>query len=202
MIARWIDRVIAYDGSQLRAHWILQCTGIAGDALVAFRGPCRVADAEMADLEDLGGPGIAGDDMVHFLWESFDDAALTEAIWRQRLLTCIAAESLLATGAGHASTGGRGPDQPTARPVVVRDGDDLFVGSGKLSISIATRSPVSTLIHLAVNVSPSGAPVPVASLAELGVEPEAFAREVLDRTAREVESVRRARAKVRAKGEA
>ena len=44
------DETIAYDGSQLRAHWILRATGLVGDAVVAFRGPCKVADREMADL--------------------------------------------------------------------------------------------------------------------------------------------------------
>ena len=40
-----------------------------------------------------------------------------------------------------------------------RKGDDLFLGEGKLSVSIATASPVSTLIHLGVNEDASGAPV-------------------------------------------
>jgi len=32
----WLDERIAYDGSQLRAHWILAKTGLAGDAAVAL----------------------------------------------------------------------------------------------------------------------------------------------------------------------
>ncbi|MCA8941163.1 MAG: DUF366 family protein [Planctomycetes bacterium] len=187
MITRWIDEPLDYDGSQLRAHWILQTFGIVGDALVAFRGPCSVSGEEMADLEDLGGPGIAGSDMLHFLWERFDDAPLREAILRQRLLTCVAADVLRERGA----------------PVPVRrDGDDLFLGEGKLSISIATRSSVSTLLHFAVNISNEGTPVRTACLAESGVEPVEFAGAILDRIAREEESMRLARAKVRAKGEA
>ena len=55
LITHWIDRRIAYDGSQLSAHWILAETGLAGDALVAFRGPCRV---ERAEIADLGLPGV------------------------------------------------------------------------------------------------------------------------------------------------
>ena len=92
MICRWIDRTIAYDGSQLSAHWILSETGIVGDALVAFRGPCSVSRAEIADLADIDGPGIAADDMVHFVWESFSDVDLLLGVHRQRLLSASALE--------------------------------------------------------------------------------------------------------------
>ena len=185
MITRFVEDVIAYDGSQLRAHWILSRFAITGDALVAFRGPCRVTAAEMADLEDLDGPGIAGDDMLHFVWERFDEASLEAGVLRQRLLAAIAADVLREGGAA-----------------IARDGDDLWFDDRKLSISIATRSPVSSLIHFAVNVENGGAPVPTAALAELGHEPRAFATTVLDRVAAEERSIRIARTKVRAKGEA
>lgn len=186
MITRWLDSRLAYDGSQLRAHWILRHCGMVGDALVAFRGPCRVRDDEMADLEDLGGPGIAGDDLVHFVWESFAHPDLLLAVHRQRLLAAQAAEVLRELA-------------PTA--IVRRTGDDLHVGAGKLSISIATVTPVSSLVHFAVNATPGGAPVATATLAELGVAPEPFARALLERAAQEQASIAVARAKVRAKGE-
>ena len=187
MITRWLDECIAYDGAQLRAHWILRVCDIAGDALVAFRGPCHVVDDEVADIEDLGGPGIAGADMLHFLWERFDDDGLRTAIVRQRLLSCIAVEVLRELGA---------PE--TLR----RDGDDLFVGDGKLSISIATRSTVSTLMHFALNISNDGTPVRTSALGEFGIDPTVCARTILDRVEREEASMLLARAKVRAKGEA
>jgi len=183
--SRWIEERIGYDGSQLRAHWILRRFGIAGEALIAFRGPCAVVTDEIADLADIDGPGIAGDDMLHFLHERFDEESLVAAIWRQRLLSCIVAESIRDLGA-------RMPR---------RDGDDLFVGDGKLSISIATRTPVSTLIHFALNVTNAGTPVATSSLEDLGIDPERLAREVLGRADSEQRSVAVARAKVRAKGE-
>lgn len=186
MNTHWFSDPIRYDGSQLRAHWILRQCGIVGDALVAFRGPCAVSLDEMADLEDLEGPGIAGADMVHFVWECFTQPDLLLAVHRQRLLAAQARELLaeLAPGA-----------------VVVRQGDDLHVGPGKLSISIATVTPVSSLIHFAVNATRGGAPVPTAVLAELGVEPVAFARGLLQRAAQEQADIATARAKVRPKGE-
>lgn len=186
VITHWIERTIAYDGSQLRAHWILAETGIAGDAIVAFRGPCRVALAEMADLADLDGPGIAADDMLHLVWESFAQSDLMLACHRQRLLSATAGE-LLRELAPHAA--------------LRREGDDLFVGDGKLSISIATASPVSALIHFAVNAAPGGAPVRIASLQGLGIDGRQFAESLLSRVASEQHSIAVARSKVRAKGE-
>lgn len=85
--------------------------------------------------------------------------------------------------------------------VVRRDGDDLFVGSGKLSISIATVTPVGSLIHFAVNATHGGAPVATSDLQALGVSPTVFAQALLARAAGEQSSILTARAKVRAKGE-
>ena len=186
MLTHLADDTIAYDGSQLRAHWLLAQFGLVGDALAAFRGPCSVRDDEMADLADLGGPGIAGADMVHFVWECFDAPDLLLAVHRQRLLTAQAREVLNELA-------------PTA--AVRREGDDLWVGPGKLSISIATATPVSSLIHFAVNSTPGGAPVRTATLQQLGVEARAFASRLLERASEEQASIGSARAKVRAKGE-
>lgn len=186
---RRLGERVDYDGAALRAHWILRTTGIVGDALVAFRGACDVSDAEMADLEDLGGPGIAGADMLHFLLERFDEASLEAGVLRQRLFAVLVGECLAELGA-----------------VVRRDGDDLFAAPDggaerKLSISIATRSPVSSLMHFAVNVTTDAVPVPACGLIELGVEPDALADAVLARYVAEERGILLARAKVRAKGE-
>lgn len=186
MITRWLDEPIAYDGSQLRAHWILQHCGIAGDATVAWRGPCRVLGAEIADLADIDGPGIAGFDMVHVLQEVFSTPDLWLAVHRQRLLAAEAGEVLQELAPGRA---------------VRRTGDDLWIGAGKLSISIATVSPVSALLHFAVNATPGGAPVVTATLADLGIAPREFATALLERCATELRSMTEARAKVRPKGE-
>ncbi|MFT7535977.1 MAG: hypothetical protein ACI85K_001930 [Hyphomicrobiaceae bacterium] len=182
----WCDQTVAYDGSQLRAHWLLDRFGLVGDAVVAFRGPCNVIRDEVADLEDLDGPGIAANDMVHFVWESFTTTDLLLAVHRQRLFAAQVREVV---------------QQLAPSSELSRTGDDLYVGGGKLSISIATVSPVSALMHFAVNAQPGGAPVAIATLQELGVEPSAFARAVLERISDEQASIESARAKVRAKGE-
>lgn len=182
----WCDERVAYDGSQLRAHWLLDRFGLVGDAIVGFCGPCNVVRDEVADLEDLDGPGIAADDMVHFVWESFATTDLLLAVHRQRLFAAQVREVV---------------QQLAPSSEVSRTGDDLYVGDGKLSISIATVSPVSALMHFAVNAQPGGAPVAIATLQELGLEPQAFGRAVLQRVSEEQASIASARAKVRAKGE-
>jgi hypothetical protein len=80
---------------------------------------------------------------------------------------------------------------------VERRGDDLYVGEGKLSVSVATVSPVSGLIHLGLNVTAAGVPVKAACLADLGLEPERVALEVMRRFVAEMESVEAAAKKVR-----
>jgi hypothetical protein len=187
MQTRWIGKRIGYDGSQLRAHWILRQTGITGDALVGFRGPCAVSPAEIADIADVAGPGIAGADMVHFVAELFDDGDLERAVLRQRLLSALACEAL---------------QRLAPRVRLVRSGDDLWLGRRKLSISIATKSPVSTLIHFAVNVTVRGVPVAAASLQQIGVAPLRFGKTLLRAFAAECASIEAARCKVRGKGEA
>jgi hypothetical protein len=182
----WCDEALAYDGSQLRAHWLLDRFGLVGDSVVAFRGPCNVISDEVADLEDLDGPGIAANDMVHFIWESFTTTDLLLAVHRQRLFAAQVREVIQQLA-------------PTAQ--LSRTGDDLYVGDGKLSISIATVSPVSALMHFAVNAQPGGAPVAIASLQDLDIDPSAFALAVLQRISDEQSSIESARAKVRAKGE-
>lgn len=188
MITRWLDAPIVYDGSQLRAHWILEQTGIVGDAMIAFRGACAVSQVEMADLVDLQAAAvIAGNDMLHFLWESFSHPDLLLCVHRQRLLAAQAGECLRELA----------PRLQGLR----RQGDDLYVGDGKLSISVATASPVSSLLHFAVNATQGGAPVRTAALADVGVQPRVFADRLLALCKGEQESIIEARATVRGKGE-
>jgi hypothetical protein len=170
-----------YTGRELRSHFAFDEFGIAGDCAVAFVGPCRVEIGEMVDLVDVrAGAFIASPRMVHFLVEHFE-LSLREAVLRQRLLVRLAADLLRQGGA---------PD------VQVR-GSDVFAAGRKASVSVATRSPVSALIHFGVNVRTEGTPVPAFGLAETKLAPEDFAREVLASYERELADVHRAAAKVR-----
>ena len=176
-----------YDGRQLAAHWIYRTFDVRGDAAVAFIGLCRVDLSEMVDIEDVKNVApIFSPRMVHIIAEFFS-SDLHTTVYRQRLLVVTAKEIL---------------EQMTTRPVT-RNGDDLYLPRidgtrGKLSVSIATASPISTLIHTGFNIETNGTPVPTVGLAELGVDPVDFARTLLDRYSAEVEDIWLARCKVRA----
>jgi hypothetical protein len=170
-----------YGGRELRSHFALDVFGIVGDSAVAFVGPCRVELAEMVDLVDVrAGASIYSPLMVHFIVEHFG-VALVEMVLRQRLLARLAADLLRELGVAE---------------LLVR-GNDLYVAGRKASVSVATCSPVSSLLHLGVNVATEGTPVPTWGLAERRLAPEPFARELLARYAREMDDVRRAAAKVK-----
>lgn len=178
---RLLASELAYDGSQLRSHFGYERLGVAGDCVVAFVGGCDVSAAEMVDREDRrAGAIIRARSMLHFIAECFS-ARLPEMVYRQRLFARVVA-SLLESECG--------------RRVRV-DGDDLYLEDRKASISVATVSPVSGLFHFALDIDPTGAPVPAIGLIELGVEPREFAAKVLEAWRIEEESIASAAVKVR-----
>lgn len=174
---------IAYTGEQLRSHWAYNSYDILGDCAIAFVGPCDVRPEFMKDVEDLKAASrIYSEEMLHFIVEHFG-CALDMALLRQRLLIAILAENLNRRGLGG------GP--------ITRSGSDLYDGRLKLTVSIASVSPVSALIHAGINVSSRNTPVPTRGLADYGIEPAAFAKEVLAGYSAECEGLLRARCKVR-----
>lgn len=141
-----------YDGSQLRPLFNYLEHGILGDSILVGVGPCQVETDHMIDGEDLReGAVIRGDRMLHFLIEVFD-RDLFAGVCLQRLMAALA--------------------QARLRPVVSaglhleRRGDDLYLGDRKLSISIATRSANSVLVHFALNVLNKGTPVATCAIEE------------------------------------
>ena len=78
-----------------------------------------------------------------------------------------------------------------------RLGDDLFEGDRKLSVSIATLTPVSTMIHLGINISSEHTPVPTKGLLEYGVDPVELAEAVMNQYMAELRMLAVARSKVK-----
>jgi hypothetical protein len=176
------NTILPYVGTNLHSGWIRETFGLEGEALVAWPGPCHVATADLVDLEDVAaGAEIHAALMLHFLAEHPGDDLLV-TVCRQRLLVAEALEVLR---------------KLAPQALLEREGDDLYSGGRKLSVSIATRSPVSGLIHLGVNIDPAGAPVPAVGLAEMGVDPGDFARRLLAAYAGEMAGIEKARYKVR-----
>ncbi len=174
------EKRIDYDGSQLAPHWIRETFKIAGDAAVAFLGGCDILPEKIVDLEDRG-KRIASEQMVHLIAEFFD-TDLTRTILLQRLLVSLAQQEIMFR----------------SKCFLIRSGNDLFEGDAKLSVSVATASPVSTLIHFGINVSSKNTPVKTKGLADYGIEPAGFARSLLETFKHEVEGLKVARSKVKA----
>lgn len=178
------EKIIKYTGHQLSSLWAYRSFGLQGDSIVCFRGPCRVDFSEMVDVEDvLQRSEISGPDMLHFIVEHFGEG-LEKGVLRQRLLIAIIKDAL-------------------DRPGLARKGDDLYLGDRKLSISIATSSPVSVMIHAALNIVSEGTPVKAIGLFDLGYTGDEilhFGSRVCSLYREEVKSVRMACCKVRGVG--
>ena len=182
MHTKLIEKEIKYIGSQLAPHWIYKNFKLQGDAIVAFIGECEVALTEMVDIEDvINNEPIYSKSMLSFITEQFN-VNLVEGVFRQRLLICIIKELLEERGI-----------------FVVRNGDDLMINGKKLSVSIATKSTTSILIHTGLNILSEGAPVKASGLtSELGItDIKEFALEVMKRYAEELEDINLASTKVR-----
>lgn len=176
-----LEQAQSYTGHALRSHWIYQQTGQSGDAIIAFHGLCDVRLSEMVDLADVqDNAPIYSENMLHFLIEHFQ-TSLDSMILRQRLFTSILQDLLRNAGCTQ----------------LRRSGDDLFDGEAKLSVSIATVSPVSGLIHLGLNISSHNTPVRTIGLADYGLDWKTIADQALKAYCDEMQQVQKALVKVR-----
>ena len=169
---------VDYDGTQIHSLWAYRTYGVQGDSLLAFQGGCEIPFANMVDLEDvLAKSRIASPLMLHFIAEHFD-LDLEKAVLRQRLLAAIVRDEL----------GGQ----------VRRDGDDLFLGPGKLSVSIATLTPVSSKIHFGINIERAlDVGVETRALKDVGADATDLASRVLAQYAAQIAGILDARTRVR-----
>lgn len=176
-----LEKEFTYDGTQLHSLYAYLEHGLLGNSCVAWIGPCSVSFEHMVDGEDLlARETIAGQKMLHFIVEVFDQS-LFSAVALQRLFAAIVRDYL----AEHSGK------------EIFRDGDDLFYNEGKISISIASKSPVSVMIHFAVNVTNEGTPVKTASLVDLGIDPVRAGTELLSLLSHEFKKIVEATHKVR-----
>ena len=182
MQVKWIEQIIDYDGSQLAPHWIFKNFQVLGNSLVAFTGKCDVALDKMVDLVDVQQQKpIFSQNMLHFMGEFFG-ISLETTILYQRLLVSLAHQELVAR---------------TKKSHLVRGGNDLYDEDAKLSVSIATASPVSTLIHFGINIESKGTPVKTKGLLDYGIESQDLGKALLESFKHEFLSTQEARSKVR-----
>ncbi len=178
------DENIKYTGVQLSPHWIYKKFNIMGNAIVAFTGECDVKLEHMVDIEDvINNEPIYSRNMLSIIEENFN-STLEEMVYKQRLLVTITKELI---------------EKKYPQVQIVRSGDDLYVNNKKLSVSIATKSITSTLIHFGLNIDAKGAPVNAADLtSDVGItDIKQFAIELLNTYKAETEDISYAVSKVR-----
>jgi len=131
-----LDNVECYDGTQLAPLWALT-KGVKGDSLVVFKGPMNVVDIKDAEDRD-----IRGGELIHFIMERFaHPPTMMEAYLIQRLFLSCLCDVLREEGFD-----------------VRRESGDLYIGEGKLTVSIASISTSSEKFHCGVNLTTSGTP--------------------------------------------
>lgn len=179
-----IDNDLFYNGSQLSDAWIRQYSQ-DDHIMLSFSGPCHVDEKYMVDLQDLKDKcSIMSERMLHFIIKH-TSFPLPHIVFVQRLFIARIQNILMESF-----------DQP-----VMRSGDDLFVHSGKLSISVATATQNNSagLIHTALNITNQGTPpdVHTASLDELKISPAQIKALIVERTLAEWDDILAASQKVK-----
>lgn len=177
---KWCEQKINYDGSQLKPLYSYVNHKLHGNSVVAFAGACDVSLDHMVDAEDfVVNASIKSDHMLHFIVEIFQPNLML-AVSLQRLLVSQAQNLILQTGTK-----------------LRREGDDLYLNDKKLSVSIASVSAVSAMIHLGLNIENTGTPVPTCCLKDLGLVPEIFAKDLMIIFSEEFQSIVEATQKVK-----
>jgi uncharacterized protein len=182
MITKYTDKIIDYDGSQLRSHWIMEEFGILGDACVSFIGGCDVKPEFMKDMEDLlNNNAIRSRRMLNFIIEIFKNDIFSSVLLQHLFVSIIQEEICKKIG----------------KKMIERKGDDLFYEGRKLSVSIATVSPISSLIHLGLNITSEDTPVLTSNLSELSIDPVELSEAILGAFFEEYKIIKNSMFKVR-----
>ena len=196
MKKKFIKKIFSYTGKQLRPHFSYEEFGLLGNSIVAWHGPCDIPFDHMVDLEDvLAKSPIRGASMLHFIVEVFNQN-LFSAVALQSLLASIVKDEVENRAASKKmqKRGQNGVGKFS------RDGDDVFFDDQKMTISIASISPVSTQIHFAININNKNTPVKTASLDDFKINVNTFAAVILEKFSSEFISIEEATQKVKPLG--
>ena len=198
MKTKWLSEQLTYDGSQLRSLFAYTHYSVLGDSLISWRGPCNVKKDYMVDMEDvLQKSEIQSQDMVHFIIELFHQP-LCVAVAHQRLFVGLIKDVICQFLSDRFKSGHSiSADLIGFYSKLQRRGDDLYFGDKKINVSIATASPVSSLIHIGVNVSHKGTPVATMGLNDFQINAYQFSKKIMDGFVEEYISMKKAMCKVK-----
>jgi len=176
----FLEKSFEYSGKELRSLFLYE-NDLKGNGILSWEGSCDVKVDSMVDMEDkINNDHIYSESMLHFLGEFFHKD-IFYGIFVQRLFG-EHSKSLLKEMSGKE---------------FVRQGDDLYFENKKLNVSIATVSPVSSLVHFAINISSENTPVETIGLKDLGVDSKEFALKLLNNMKKELISIEEASYKVK-----
>jgi hypothetical protein len=176
-----IREEITYTGEQLKSNFAYTHFGVTGDSIVAFCGPCDVKKENMVDIEDRkAGHMIYSENMLHFIVEHHD-TDLEKSVLRQIMLACIVKDIL---------------NDIVGTVAIRRAHTDLYDSDAKLSVSVATVSPVSALIHFGINISSANTPVRTKGLLDYEIDAFDFANRVMEKYVGDIDDAYHARCKV------
>ncbi len=176
---KFLTKEFTYTGPQLRSLFLYE-HGLKGDGILSWIGPCDVKTTDLVDAKErIKNDFIKSKKMIHFLCEFFHKDIFF-GICVQRIMAEIVIDVLVSL---------------TDRSFV-RKGDDIYCDGKKLNVSIATVSPLSSLIHFGVNVDFKGAPVRAIGLKDLNVDPVAFITLCLKKIEEELKDIYQASFKV------
>ena len=151
------------------------------ELLPYYRGQVVVYSAQIEDV--INNEPIYSKKMLSFIEENFN-SSLEEMVYKQRLLVTITKELI---------------EKISPDTKIVRSGDDLYINNKKLSVSIATKSITSSLIHFGLNINAQDAPINAADLVKDAKiqNIEQFAQEILKLYKEETLDISLAACKVR-----
>lgn len=176
------EKNIKYTGKELSPHWILSTFKLYGDSIVSFIGEVDVPIDNMVDVEDrINNEPIYAKSMLNFIIEHFDysikEIALAQILFIQSVKEVFFDDYNIN---------------------LKREGDDLFYEGKKLSVSIATKSIVSGLIHTALNIDCTGAPIMASDLNKIGIQDiKTLAKKIMKRYSNNIEKINFAITKVK-----
>lgn len=174
----WINKNITYNGSQLHSHFAYLNYRILGNSIISWAGSCKLTSQYIVDGEDLiNNCKIEADKMLHFIIEIFPQNFFY-IVSIQRLFCCLIMEFLQ-----------KNIKEEIHLKNLIRKGDDIYIKNKKLSISIATVSPCSSLIHFGINILNKGTPVPTISLDCLNINYKKLSLEIMNKFILEIESI-------------
>jgi hypothetical protein len=184
MKTKLLDYEYKYTGDQLAPHWIYKNFKMQGDAIVSFYGECDVRLTEMVDIEDvINSEPIYSKSMLSFIIEQFN-IGLIEGVVRQRLFISIIKEALEKR-------------INKAEHKIERRGDDIYIDDKKMSVSIATKSMTSVLIHTGINIISEGAAIKAIGLNDVGItDVKGLAEEIMKNYSEEIDDIVLATTKV------